>query len=189
MSKVLFLSFVVLIIFLVSQFFKPPTETFESKFYECSRGETSRLRMECFEKSFESLFLKDGLKSSLSKLEKITIANDNAETGGITKCHDAAHSIGMLAGMYTTDLQSTCTNLCGFGCHMGVLEGYFHTDPIEIENFPAICRASSHPYSCVHAVGHYISHETGSLEKSLATCDRIPEEEYRGHCTSGVFME
>ncbi len=192
LKTILSVSFAVLILFLVVQFFKKPTQTFENKFYECSDGATSRIRMDCFSKSFESFFLKDGLPRLLSQLQDLTTKDDHAEGGGITKCHDAAHSIGMLAGMYTTDLQSTftqCTNLCGFGCHMGVLEGYFDMHPSEIENFPAICRASSHPYSCVHAVGHFVSHQTGNLEKSLATCDQIPEEEYRGHCTSGVFME
>lgn len=174
------------------QFFKNPTETFETKFNECSVGETSRIRMDCFEKSFESFFLKDGLPKLQSQLRDMTIKNDNADTGGITKCHDAAHSIGMLAGMYTTNLQKTfsqCSNLCGFGCHMGVLEGYFDMHPAEVDNFPEICRVSSHPYSCVHAVGHFVSHKNGDLKQSLSTCDKIPEDEYRGHCTSGVFME
>ncbi len=167
-------------------------EVFKDKYEKCSLGTTSRLRMNCFSEAFSTDFRKDGTKVLLSRLEETYTQNDNAKNGGITKCHDAAHAIGMLAGMYSTNIQETfgkCSNLCGFGCHMGVIEGYFNTHPEAIVNFPAICKESSHIYSCDHSVGHYVAHATENLEKSLSSCNMIQDIQYRGHCTSGVFME
>lgn len=165
---------------------------FSQKYEKCSLLSTSRLRMECFTNSFRKDWEKSGTQSLLDQLSTIFTEDDKAESGGITKCHDAAHAIGMVAGMASNNIQKTftsCTNLCGYGCHMGVIEGYFEMGHHSFNEFPTICAASSHPYSCVHAIGHFTAHETNDLAASLRICDQIPELEYRGHCTSGVFME
>ena len=171
---------------------KSYTSDFEKKYGMCSLGQSSRVRMDCFMESFKGGFLMVGTRGLLSELESSFNKNDNADGGGITKCHDATHAIGMLAGMSSRDLQSTfaqCSNMCGYGCHMGVIEGYFDTNPGSFDNFWNLCKTSSHVYSCVHAVGHYIGHKTQNVSESLAVCDKIVDLEYRGHCTSGVFME
>jgi hypothetical protein len=189
---VLFFILVFIVIALIYQKSDDFSVNFKNKYTECSRLETSRLRMDCFSASFKKDFQKKGQTALLANLEKVFIESDNASQGGITKCHDAAHSVGMLAGMYTQDIQKTfasCTNICGYGCHMGVIEGYFEMGHQKLDDFPSICRQSSHPYSCVHAVGHFVAHESKDLAISLKACDKIPEMEYRGHCTSGVFME
>ncbi len=193
-SKVFLVTIFAVTLIFTATYFRPHQfpQSFRSKYQECSLLNTSRLRMDCFSGTFKKDWEKYGTQSLLGQLAETFIKDDHAESGGITKCHDAAHAIGMLAGMASINIQKTfasCTNLCGYGCHMGVIEGYFEMGHHSFADFPSICAASSHPYSCVHAVGHFTAHESDDLFTSLKTCDQIPQIDYRGHCTSGVFME
>lgn len=153
----------------------------------------------CFRKSLEDSIASRGFKPFLAALETLFLADDKAQQGGITECHDLAHAIGELGGVNARVLNEAladCTEICTYGCYHGVVEGYVAKHGDFLDELPSLCggelfagiRQSSRS-ACFHGLGHGVASIAGfDIKKSLKLCDVISEEG-RSECGSGVIME
>lgn len=170
----------------------PNTLRVEGMWTMCEPAIRDRLTwISCWRQALPALISRYGLSTVLNSAEEHYNAEDNAELGGISRCHDFAHLAGEVAIRQlksTKNVFSQCTPMCGYGCYMGVVDGSLKPDFFESE-YKQICSTSPEPYPCIHALGHAIGNRFGSVLKGQQYCAGFGEDEARQHCMSGLLME
>ncbi len=158
----------------------------------CFSDALQKNHMICLEKSLRPHITTESISSYLHALEVQFRKEDDASAGGITKCHETVHVIGILAGERSENISKTfgeCTPICGYGCYMGVTDGYLAHGRDYLKEVESICSNTAHSLPCWHAVGHTFVNRVGNIDDALALCERISDVMSRSHCISGVFME
>jgi plastocyanin len=115
----------------------------------------------------------------------------------VSNAHTFAHLVGNeiyrtsgLAGI------TTCDDSFAYGCYHGVTEamllavGMEQVPDIEKNCLSTLKNEHSENYTgCIHGIGHGLLSWSGlQMTKALAGCDLL-QEQYRGYCYDGVFME
>lgn len=162
-------------------------------------GESNRTKgILCYKQIVEEEIRKQGIRPFMEALEGIYLASDDAESGGITRCHDLAHAIGQVGAIAAEDPNQavlSCTSLCTSGCYHGVVEGYLAKgENLEVK-LPSLCGSAKENLSdgelgaCYHGLGHGTATISGyDLYEALSLCDKVSEEGRRD-CGQGVIME
>ncbi len=165
----------------------------ERQWRVCSEVVTDRVKwVQCWQKSLPDAISRWGLTPVLRGIETMLSQNDYSGSGGITACHDLAHVAGKTGMNMLKDKQKafqSCTPFCGYGCFMGVLEGYFHTNEQFDREYASVCSDDAYPKPCYHALGHAIGDRIGTIEDAVGYCIRLSQSEDRQQCVSGLFME
>ena len=111
-------------------------------------------------------------------------------------CHQRAHDLGRAA---YEEFGAAAFALSGHECQAGSFHGATEalfasrgTANLE-EDVATICNIDDNPFfrhQCIHGVGHgLMAWTTYELHDALPLCDRMPTENDKGSCYSGVFME
>lgn len=171
---------------------KDPGEIFRTISLSCESRVSRGARMSCLEKELEPYAKIYGISPFIKELESSFIASDEASTGGISKCHDSAHIIGILGGKLESTVSKAfgqCTSICGYGCFMGVVDGYMAKGKNFLAEVDTLCGQSIHPLPCWHAVGHALVNRLGTLEAVFDHCSLLDDPTIQSQCVSGAFME
>ncbi len=145
----------------------------------------------CWKKPLFTAIHDFGLRTVLLVAEEEYNRSDNADSGGISRCHDFAHQAGESAVRLLRDPETAfaqCTPMCGYGCYMGVVDGTLTPDFFDTE-YTHLCRVSPEIYPCIHALGHAIGNRLASVVKGQQYCAKFSQDAERQHCMSGLLME
>ncbi len=143
----------------------------------------------CFFRKFGDLAYEKGSEVSLNVL--LDLQSYDKEIGG---CHDVAHIIGK--NLYERSPEDIPTiirrdgELCSAGIIHGMLEAYFNSHDIALnDSLRDICGEDKDFY-CSHIVGHDLLIWTNtSLEKALPICKTFLQKDKTYYCLTGAFME
>lgn len=139
-------------------------------------------------------FLQEKIKQSgpaavLTKLDEVTARKN-------IFCHDKAHVLGRLTyEVFGSESFKLCSSECHSGCYHGATEAYFRdkgTANLE-QNLSLICQNESNRFfshQCLHGVGHGLMAWTDyELYDALDACEKLPNDNQKHSCATGVFME
>ncbi len=156
-------------------------------------------RNDCYKQVAQVLYNQFGLAKTVGLLR------DNEDYPEVyARCHEVTHYLSRseyekeksIAKVY-----SQCDSTCHGGCYHGTLEAYLKEQSEQKDfnlanHFPKICgnkedyRKPIEFNECLHGLGHAAMFvKDMELKQSLALCDTLLEEEHKGRCYSGVFME
>lgn len=138
-----------------------------------------------------------GVRRAMDSLQTLSAADTTFRNDG----HMIAHALGRFAiasAHGDPSVLSQCRPTFQAGCYHGVLEGYLASLPkVDANATTSLCarliRADSSRFpatECAHGLGHGFAEALGyKLDAALHACDTFAEEELKGECHDGVFME
>lgn len=147
--------------------------------------------MGCWQPTLERAISRYGLTAVLTAIGHKYNQRDYAELGGITRCHDLTHLSGQIAIRASGDAAAVfrqCTDLCGYGCYMGVVDGSV-TEDFFSKPYADLCKTSPAPLPCIHGLGHAIGNRFGNVASGQQYCMVLPDPVDQQHCITGLMME
>jgi hypothetical protein len=157
---------------------------------------------ECLDLLFRAGLEKHSPAEMLQSIQKY----GDADPALRVSCHPVVHALGReifrLKGN-VHDSFMACDQTCHSGCYHGAVERFLrgdsahlarHVSQSEIAAKAAAACDSKAPlrvyFQCLHGLGHALMYFTeNEIEKSVQTCDSLPDEWSREACYGGVFME
>lgn len=153
----------------------------------------------CYKQAASVLYDQFGLSKTMDLLRE-----NEGYPEVYARCHEVTHYLSRseyekqksIAKVY-----AKCDSTCHGGCYHGTLEAYLKEQSEQKDfnlanHFPQICgrqKDYQKPIEfneCLHGLGHAAMFVTDmELKDSLALCDTLTEQEHKGRCYSGVFME
>jgi hypothetical protein len=139
-----------------------------------------------------------GVEQAMDSLQRMTVADTTLRNDG----HMIAHVLGRYAitrnGNDPSAVLASCRPTFQAGCYHGVMEGYLANLPaVDPKALVDMCTALIRPNvgrsvasECAHGVGHGLLERQGyDLHAALAACDAFGNDDLRGECHDGVFMQ
>lgn len=138
-----------------------------------------------------------GVTRAMDSLQSLSVADTTFRNDG----HMIAHSLGRFAIAKShgdPSVLAECRPTFQAGCYHGVLEGYLSSLPkVDAHATTGLCNSLIKPDSsrfpateCAHGLGHGFVEALGyNLAAALSACDVFGDDELKGECRDGVFME
>lgn len=153
-------------------------------------------RYKCYQKVLRNNVYKYGLRAASGAYD-IYVERPNSPIRGGT-CHALGHDLGeaALRANYTSaDILNYCSSVCEGGCFNGVGHGFVVANREDLSGMDDFCSPSGYSgpkdrmMACYHGFGHGITDVFGpDVEKGLALCGNIKNDEGRYQCGHAIFM-